>query len=431
MAGLPVGTNCADGEVCRGDECVAEFCASSASCDAAAPYCTGQTCVETCTTDAECPGFGQDVADAFCLAGTCVACRTDHDDCPASAPVCDANMCRACAVDADCPSQVCDAAFGTCVDEATILYVSPGGGNTADCSQATPCSVSRGLASLDPTHTTIRLLDGSYPVGFQFPSGAIANVVGPGATLTGFVTGGNVIAIVENSAISIRGVTIDASGAVPVHCDGTAGVSTVILQGIHQLSYGAELLSLNCNTTVSSSLLLSFIGAKGAGTITIDQTSFTGLETQFGSHLVVDVQNSVMLEGVSMNSAAQQMTDPVTGRVAFSTFVLPSYALCNGQLNFENDIFYSTGNYGYSISHGSTCTSSFDHNLAFPQDAPIGNGMLIGDPKFVNLAAGDYHLMLGSPAIDAANPAASDAVDFDGVSRPQGNNRDLGAFEFH
>jgi hypothetical protein len=41
------------------------------------------------------------------------------------------------------------------------------------------------------------------------------------------------------------------------------------------------------------------------------------------------------------------------------------------------------------------------------------------------------HLSAGSPAIDAADSASIDPIDFDGTSRPQGNARDLGAFEYH
>lgn len=51
------------------------------------------------------------------------------------------------------------------------------------------------------------------------------------------------------------------------------------------------------------------------------------------------------------------------------------------------------------------------------------------DPQFVNPAIGDFHLHPTSPAIDAADPTATLATDFDGVSRPQGPARDLGAFE--
>jgi hypothetical protein len=51
------------------------------------------------------------------------------------------------------------------------------------------------------------------------------------------------------------------------------------------------------------------------------------------------------------------------------------------------------------------------------------------DPKFVNAAGGDFHLMAGSPAIDAADPAVTQTLDFDGVARPQGAGRDMGAFE--
>ena len=40
------------------------------------------------------------------------------------------------------------------------------------------------------------------------------------------------------------------------------------------------------------------------------------------------------------------------------------------------------------------------------------------DPKFASPSTGDYHLMQGSPAIDAGDPSAQDSHDFDGTPHP-------------
>jgi hypothetical protein len=47
----------------------------------------------------------------------------------------------------------------------------------------------------------------------------------------------------------------------------------------------------------------------------------------------------------------------------------------------------------------------------------------------VNLDGDDYHLAVGSPAIDAANCGRAPRFDFDGLSRPQGAGCDIGAYE--
>jgi hypothetical protein len=59
----------------------------------------------------------------------------------------------------------------------------------------------------------------------------------------------------------------------------------------------------------------------------------------------------------------------------------------------------------------------------------IGTVNVYTDPLFVDPAAGDYHLAVGSPAIDAG-VAAVVSRDMDGDARPHGQASDLGADEY-
>ncbi len=84
---------------------------------------------------------------------------------------------------------------------------------------------------------------------------------------------------------------------------------------------------------------------------------------------------------------------------------------------------------------GAASSISCDVNYAIltPQSKVlVGTGLHFGvDPRFKNATTQDFHLMAGSPAVDAADPTVQDAHDFDGTARPQGAASDLGAFELH
>ena len=85
----------------------------------------------------------------------------------------------------------------------------------------------------------------------------------------------------------------------------------------------------------------------------------------------------------------------------------------------------------------------WQNNLVFGNGANytgIGNqtgtqGNLSASPLFRNQAAGDYHLLASSPAIDTGTSLGAPATDFDGVTRPLDGNGDgtttvdIGAFE--
>ena len=72
-------------------------------------------------------------------------------------------------------------------------------------------------------------------------------------------------------------------------------------------------------------------------------------------------------------------------------------------------------------------------NLLTLQALPDGLGgpsnLAVPVTSFVDAAAHDYHLAVGSPAVDAGEPLREVAIDRDGVERPQGSAYDVGAYE--
>jgi hypothetical protein len=126
--GVPDGSICTDGLVCRGNSCIAETCVTSDQCEPGAPFCSSaMLCTATCAMDSECPGFGGEVTSKFCESGACVQCR-DVTDCSDGSPVCDAGSCRACRLDSECASGACGD-NGACIPTDALIYVSTTGSN--------------------------------------------------------------------------------------------------------------------------------------------------------------------------------------------------------------------------------------------------------------------------------------------------------------
>ncbi len=97
----------------------------------------------------------------------------------------------------------------------------------------------------------------------------------------------------------------------------------------------------------------------------------------------------------------------------------------NGTLDITNTLI---ANYAAGISG----TATSDYNLFFnaPTSVVIGSHSITdADPRFVDAAGDDYHLAVGSPAIDNGVDAGI-TIDLDGVTRPQGARYDIGAYEF-
>jgi hypothetical protein len=150
-----------------------------------------------------------------------------------------------------------------------------------------------------------------------------------------------------------------------------------------------------------------------------------------GAHIT----NSVFLnQGTNVGLWISYTNALQTSSLEFSTLyntILKCGTLAGiGFLTSKNNIYYNTASGAPADTvTGTQCTHSYD--LVFPQaTAPSGPGNIVAAPSFVNRIAADFHLMSDSPAIDHADPAATEMIDYDGTARPQGAARDIGAFEY-
>jgi hypothetical protein len=91
------------------------------------------------------------------------------------------------------------------------------------------------------------------------------------------------------------------------------------------------------------------------------------------------------------------------------------------------------GSQGVDSAIGGSCASSFSFRTGGVQTCGLGS---VANPMFASPATNDFHLLAGSPLIDAGDPATpSEATDLDGNARaipilgcPA--RRDVGAYEF-
>ena len=72
----------------------------------------------------------------------------------------------------------------------------------------------------------------------------------------------------------------------------------------------------------------------------------------------------------------------------------------------------------------------FFDNVVHHAGVPSGSNNLDGNPRFVNAAAGNYHLRPESPAVDSGSAQWGAGADLDGVTRPQRGSFDRGAYEY-
>jgi len=334
-----------------------------------------------------------------------------------------------------------------CADESVVIYAAPTGSTTSSCTQNAPCSLDRAFAISDSTRSTIKLAPGVYDTPITVTNKRV-RVIAKGATISS--SSGSTLTVYDAGSLSLEGGTIvntstgGGLGAVVARSTNNVDVPELVLRDstVESLKRGLHLEKAQA-TVVRSTIRATGDSALGGinGTIaTVDRSSLVG-----NGYMILSADASVLRFTNSIigpSNTGDDVFAAVGGAVVVSFSTVLGVATCTNDpavcggpgangVCFDNSIVANlrVGAPPNAIT-GQACVSTY--TLAFPQTAALpGTGNKVGiNPKFKNPSANDLHLDTGSPAIDAASPTATLGTDFEGKTRPQGAQRDLGAFEY-
>ena len=162
---------------------------------------------------------------------------------------------------------------------------------------------------------------------------------------------------------------------------------------------------------------------------------------------VATVRNNIIngAEGSGINLSGDRAASPAAPNVDIRVYNNTSYG--NTDLGvivgstdictLRNNLVFGNNSNGVQMSQFDSTGISSNYNVLAPLGSTFTEGantVVLGSTSgiVVNAAGGDFHLLAASPAVNIGINLASKgfAVDFDGVSRPQGVAWDIGAYEF-
>lgn len=387
---------------------------------------------QRCTTSRECAApLVCDVTDTQ----TCVACTAaEAGACTGTAPVCgDDHACRGCAAHAECGGSGVCLPDGACADAAQVAYVAPGGTGAQPCTQSAPCgTLQEGVAAVAAGRPYVKIVGTGTLADTKtttIDGKAVTILADPGAKLDR--TGDGVILEVRNTGADVRLYDLEITGASGAA--GDVGIS-VPAGGMPKLT----LTRVRVTNNVGGGLSVN------GGTVTVSQSTISG-NTGGGLSITgaqFDLVNNMIVKNGSAGSAyggvrIDSIVSSGMYRFDFNTVsdnvgpaVTPTGVTCTvvtQPLTFSSNVVYDnqTGGSRTQVG-GANCTWGYSD---IGPGGMAGTGNLDAAPLFVDVVQGNFHLQAGSPAKDAADPAASLGVDIDGDPRPQGAARDMGADE--
>jgi hypothetical protein len=384
----------------------------------------------------------------------------------------------------DCPSQAC-LPDGSCGDDSNVAYVDVDGTDNATCTKLAPCTkiaadalvtnrpyiklhgvitetlaIARDVVLLaDPgaelvgnSSTATLTLQGNAQVGiFDLAFGhaggtsgtSIVMAAGNTATVAvvrAAIVGGSVGIDVKAGTLSVTQSTIKSVNGDGIDIEGgtlSLGQSTISgTQGGGVESSGGAVSIVQSTLTNnqrggiysgggSLSVLQSTIESNPAGGIDVSNASSQfDIRNNFIDH---NGQTTASVGGVRVGG-----TLVTADRLEFNTIVDNLGGVTSGGVtcNVTNLVAANNIIARNSLMDMTTATNAQTFGACTFPTSKVANDMT--GLAFVNADAPpyDYHLRVGSVAIDHATTATTTIIDFDGDARPQGAADDQGADEF-
>lgn len=404
------------------------------TCSGPTPICVAMTCVSCLSSsdpEGACAAASPSTPHCQTSDGTCVACR-DASDCSGTTPFCDASthVCRGCVADAECPSLICDLTPSTpaprqCIPIAQVVYVDPNGddgpgqGLTPTTPNKTIQHAINNAVGLTPVRGFVHAATGTYAEGGTGVNNKTIYIVGAdGATVHATMGGKDGLGAGGGGSLTVRNMTVIADMGNGGNCNGSsfAAYRTKFIN-----SGQTGVVSVGCAPLILDGCIVS--GNK-AGGVVVQSGDFTivnsvlasnsggaGMYQTGGGTTTVFVNNTIADNTTGGGVGGMHCASPTTP--------LP-----------VNTILFNNKSAG-SILSETDCMGSF-----LGSDQMVGGSAPTVDlsaqsPGFVG--GGDYHLVAGSPCLDAGSstvgPPPNHDADF--LPRPDAKTMkiDLGAYE--
>lgn len=226
-----------------------------------------------------------------------------------------------------------------------------------------------------------------------------------------------------------------------------SGTSTIVGNRLTVTNCGQG-SAIEVDPAPGESVIADIIGNQVVATNTNDGIlvrNFASTPTSLTSRIVNNVVTGETAQaglsaaiGVSADGSQPISVQLINNTVAFNEVGIALSARTDLGANItgvvaNNIAAHNHGSFGTGIGIDPTVSATNDHNLVFDNDSngfTPGPGTVTADPLFVS--ATDFHLLSGSPAINAGNNAdvpPDVTTDIDGNPRIQRGVVDIGAYE--
>jgi hypothetical protein len=418
-------------------------CDEDRPCEAAGfPACVEGSCKQ-CDDNADCTTAG---ATACGMANVCVECNS-NDQCGGTEPICDtaAEACRGCTADDQCQTGACNKITGACAIEQDLIFVSQGGSGTA-CTRATPCgTLMAGLNAVIGTRDIV-MVSGPYTESLIIADFDVTLKASGSATILQSTAGQPVVRVSGTAPVRIEGITIGTSDSGGVRCTGTGGRGSLVLDRVTIQDFatiGVELVECDA----------SILGATVGPSTGIGVTTSMASLTMRGASIRGNADGGVRLDtsdyDLVNNFIVLNGTDGADGSAVGGVALLSDNPGGTAAAHFDfNTVAYNLA--GDGTAEGFACEPvtaiTFNNNIVTGVNADIvsggscswrysvfnaevpGQGNLNSSAKFIDPAS-NFHLDVGSPCVNQADPTATLTVDVDGEPRPVDGRADIGADE--